>query len=162
MTKKRTSWYLVQDKIGTSRPKNLVQVGFWDELTGPHAITLNWFIKVTALNQYTNILYYIYIVYTLHSCGTTLSTTATTCEAERAISMLRRIHTNLRNSQTQQRLYHFSVLAAHRNVARMLDVSRNINAFIHSTTQRVKIFGHTNSRQLNLLIFSFSNLTIFY
>ena len=119
-----------------------------------------YFVKSTF--DKIDITYILYIVYILHSCGTTLSTTATTCEAERAISMLRRIHTNLRNSQTQQRLNHFSVLAAHRNVARMLDVSPNINAFIHSTTQRVKIFGHTNSRQLNLLIFSFSNLTIFY
>ena len=37
----------------------------------------------------------------------------TTCEAERAFSMLRRIHTYLRNTQTQQRLNHLSVLAAH-------------------------------------------------
>ena len=66
----------------------------------------------------------------------------TTCEAERAFSMLSRIHTYLRNSQTQQRLNHFSVLAAHRDVARMLDMCPIINEFIDSTTQRVNIFGH--------------------
>ena len=53
----------------------------------------------------------VYIVYTLHSCGTTLSITVTTCEAEIAFSMLRRIHTYLRNLQTQQRVKHFSVMA---------------------------------------------------
>ena len=67
----------------------------------------------------------------------------TTCEAERAFSMLRRIHTYLRNTQTQQRLNYLSVLVAHRDVVRMLDVYPIINAFIQSTTQRVNIFGHT-------------------
>ena len=64
-----------------------------------------------------------------------------TCEAERSYSMLRRIHTYLRNTQTQERLNHIGVLCAHRDIARTMELRASMNEFVNSTAQRRKTFG---------------------
>ena len=65
-----------------------------------------------------------------------------TCEAERSFSMLRRIHTYLRNTQTQERLNHIGVLCAHRDIARTMELRASMNEFVNSTAQRRITFGH--------------------
>ena len=64
-----------------------------------------------------------------------------TCEAERSFSMLRRIHTYLRNTQTQERLNHIGVLCAHRDIARTMELKASMNEFVNSTAQRRNTFG---------------------
>ena len=64
-----------------------------------------------------------------------------TCEAERSFSMLRRIHTYLRNTQTQERLNHIGVLCAQRDIARTVELRASMNEFVNSTAQRRNTFG---------------------
>ena len=65
----------------------------------------------------------------------------TTCEAERSFSMLRRIHTFMRNSQSQERLNHCSILAIHRELTHSMEIDPLIEEFIDSTAQRRNKFG---------------------
>ena len=51
----------------------------------------------------------------------------TSCECERAISVLRRLKTYLRSSMTQERLNGLAMMSIHRN--RPIDVDRVINLF---------------------------------
>ena len=44
------------------------------------------------------------------------------CEAECSFSMMRRIHTWLRNYQSQQRLNHCAGLAAYKDITREMDI----------------------------------------
>ena len=64
----------------------------------------------------------------------------TTCEAERSFSMLRRIHNFMRNSQTQERLNHCSILAIHRELTHSLDINPLIEVFINSTAPKRNMF----------------------
>ena len=65
----------------------------------------------------------------------------TTCETERSFSMLRRLHTFMRNSQSQERLNHCSILAIHRELTHSMDIDQLIEEFIDSTAQRRNKFG---------------------
>ena len=78
----------------------------------------------------------------MHSlCVTYVCLPVSTCEAERSFSMLRRIHTYLRSSQTQQRLNHCAILSAHRDIVRTMELGDLIEEFVDKTIQRKNIFG---------------------
>ena len=62
------------------------------------------------------------------------------CEAERSFNMMRRIHTWLRNSQSQQRLDHCAFLAAHKDITREMDIRPLMEEFIGRTMQRRILF----------------------
>ena len=64
-----------------------------------------------------------------------------TCEAEHSFSMLRRIHTYMRNSQIQQRLNHCAILLAHRDVTCEMELDGIIDDFVERTSQRMNMFG---------------------
>ena len=74
-------------------------------------------------------------------CLIYLCLSVSTCEAERSFSMLRRVHTYLRCSQTQQRLNHFAVLSAHKDVVRTLELDAIMDEFVNKTVQRQNMFG---------------------
>ena len=74
-------------------------------------------------------------------CVTYVCLPVTTCEAERSFSMLRRINTYLRNSQTQQRKNHCAVLSAHKDIVRTLEVDTIMDEFVDKTVKRKNILG---------------------
>ena len=77
-----------------------------------------------------------WIIPNMHSlCVIYLCLPVSTCEAERSFSMLRRIHTYLRSSQTQRK-NHCAILSAHRDIVRTLT-----DEFVDKTVQRKNIFG---------------------
>ena len=51
------------------------------------------------------------------------------CKTERSFSMLRRIHTYVRNKQTQERLNHIGVLSTHRDIARTMGLRTSMHEF---------------------------------
>ena len=65
----------------------------------------------------------------------------TTCEAERSFSTLRRIHSYLRNCQTQQRLNHCAILAVHKDIVREMEMEKLMDEFVDATPQRRNMFG---------------------
>ncbi|XP_078494173.1 zinc finger MYM-type protein 1-like [Ciona intestinalis] len=65
------------------------------------------------------------------------------CEAERSFSMLRRLKTYLRSTQTQKRLNSLAIIAAHRSVAEELDINSITNEFVSHTQTRRNRFGVT-------------------
>ncbi|XP_078493200.1 zinc finger MYM-type protein 1-like [Ciona intestinalis] len=70
---------------------------------------------------------------------------ATTCEAERSFSALRRLKTYLRSTQTQVRLNNLALMHIHRDdFIKKVDLDDAMNEFIDRTTTRRNKFGIGN------------------
>lgn len=63
------------------------------------------------------------------------------CEAERSFSLLRRLKTYLRSTQSQQRLNNLAVIASHRDFAAKLKLDEVVSEFVAATTTRRNRFG---------------------
>ena len=65
-----------------------------------------------------------------------LSTPATNCSAERSFSVLGRINSCLRTSQTQERLNHLAILAIENDLTVKLDFENVISVFTSTKARR--------------------------
>ena len=65
----------------------------------------------------------------------------TTCTTERSFSMLRRMKTYLRNTMTQKRLNHLSIINCHNAELDILDMGKIGNEFVKKTTIRSNTFA---------------------
>ena len=63
------------------------------------------------------------------------------CTSERTFSHLRRLKTWLRNTMSQKRLNHLSILAIHKEAANQMDKRMILEEFINNSEIRKKMFG---------------------
>lgn len=66
---------------------------------------------------------------------------ASSCEAERSFSGLRRLLTWQRNTTSQKRLNHMAICHIHQDIIDNLDIDTLLNEFISRTEYRKKLFG---------------------
>ena len=73
---------------------------------------------------------------------------ATSCEAERSFSTLRRLKTYLRSTMAQERLCNLALCHVHKHRLDDLDLDQIMEEWIGGSTQRINIFGGAGSDAL--------------
>ena len=73
---------------------------------------------------------------------------ASSSEAERSFSTLRRLKTWLRNNMTQTRLNSVAVYHVHKDLLDACDLDEVIELFINNCENRIKLFGKRVKRQV--------------